>query len=705
MNSCELAYILSIKKDIMKIKVFSITKLADSLCVLCLLCALCASCTDKLDEQPDSRWIDINDAKKVRQLLTSGYPKAVPAVVCELMGDNLVDNNVVVPATHNDAYSLFHEEAYKWEDVKSYSTGEDDTPYEIWDRYYYGIATANHAIEAMKEMSAEPWNDPDIASSWGEAHLMRAYFHFVLVNVFAEAYKNEAMSSQDWGIPYVTTVEDVVNIDYSDTIFSKRVNEVYRLIEKDLLEGINLIDDSKYQVPAYHFNRNAAYAFAARFYLFWRKYDLCVKYADMALGGNPATSLRKWASMSANTIYTLLNDYNDETAACNYLLQTTYSLQDRMLSACRYAINDGTKDQTQKERVLWTTKGQAVEGRFDIPGTTFQISEDNGLEAGDTLRIYFKSEVNEPAISVTYKNNDADTELYLENEKDNLKIAVADDAMAQDIRQGGLSLHGQGWTASRITLEKKDYASTVGTVPNVTNTKDILYEGGGPNWSGRVPAFDGKIYRWGAGSEYGSWLFRVYEYFEYTNKIAGIGYVHIIYQPLTAEETLLCRAEAKLYLGQREAAIQDLEFWTASKMISNPLTQDGINRKYSGSPATNDWADDMHPAEMGFEKILEGDDLNVLRCVLHFRRIETMFEGMRWFDIKRYGITVHHAYRGPQEYNVTHDYLRWDDPRRVLKVPYNVKDAGYDPEKGNRALQTGGGDNMTAVQQKAKLPQ
>ena len=74
---------------------------------------------------------------------------------------------------------------------------------------------------------------------------MRAYFHFVLVNVFAEAYKDEAKSSQDWGIPYVTSVEDVVNIDYSDTIYSKKVSEVYRLIEKDLLEGINLIDDSK----------------------------------------------------------------------------------------------------------------------------------------------------------------------------------------------------------------------------------------------------------------------------------------------------------------------------------------------------------------------------------------------------------------------------------------------------------------------------
>ena len=550
---------------------------------------LFASCSDNLDEQPDSRWIHIDSSDKVAKLLTSGYPSSVPAVICELMGDNLVDNNVVVPATHNDAYSLFHEEAYKWEDINSYSTSEDDTPLEIWDKYYFGIATANHAIQAMKEMSADPAHDPELAHSWGEAHIMRAYFHFVLVNVFAEAYKDETKSAEDWGIPYVTTVEEVVRVDYSKPEYRKKVSEVYALIEKDIKEGIDLIDDSKYTVPAYHFNRNAAYAFAARFYLFKRDYENCLKYADMALGANPATSLRKWASMSANTINSLLNDYNDEKAPCNYLLLTTYSLQDRMLSACRYAINSGAK---------------------------------------------------------------------------NVKVKMAG-------------------TGDNATV-------------NIAATKDLLYEGGGPNWSSRVPAFDGKIYRWGAGSEYGSWLFRVYEYFEYTNKIAGIGYVHIIYQPFTAEETLLCRAEAKLYLGDRAGAIQDLGAWTASKMIDSELTQTNINNKYKGTADDNIFVNDMHPDKMSSEfKVLTGDDLNVLNCILHFRRIETMFEGMRWFDIKRYGITVKHVYRGPQDYDATCDVLEWNDPRRVIQIPYNAVDAGY--PSSDRALGTNDGNDMRTL--------
>ena len=67
---------------------------------------LFASCSDNLDEQPDSRWIHIDSSDKVAKLLTSGYPSSVPAVICELMGDNLVDNNVVVPATQRCLQSV-----------------------------------------------------------------------------------------------------------------------------------------------------------------------------------------------------------------------------------------------------------------------------------------------------------------------------------------------------------------------------------------------------------------------------------------------------------------------------------------------------------------------------------------------------------------------------------------------------------------------
>jgi hypothetical protein len=440
----------------------------------------------------------------------------------------------------------------------------------------------------MLEMSDDPANDLELAHSWGEAHVLRAYLHFVLVNTFAEAYKDETMSAADRGIPYVTKPETTVHVDYTTSEFLHSVKETYDLIEKDLLEGIDLIDDSKYQVVAYHFNRNAANAFAARFYLFKRDYDKVIYYADQALGTNPSSMLRKWNAINTNTMDSRLNDYNDHQAPCNFLIQSTYSVQDRMLSACRFAINNGK----------------------------------------------------------TFTDN-----------------------------------QGRKW--------------------KVPSTLKTLIDGGGPNWRGQLPAFDSNLFIFG-GQEFGVWLFRVYEYFEYTDKIAGIGYVHMLYQPFTADETLLCRAEAKLYKGDKAGALQDLTSWTYSHCVSkekkvngdvvpNDLTVSDVKSKYVRNGEPSDFVSDLHPKEMGFEKVLTGDDQAILDCILHFRRIETMFEGLRWYDIKRYGITVYHYYRGANEDDIHIDSLTYSDSRRVLQVPNNVMEAGYPSNRGTGAMGGSGG--------------
>ena len=85
---------------------------------------------------------------------------------------------------------------------------------------------------------------------------------------------------------------------------------------------------------------------------------------------------------------------------------------------------------------------------------------------------------------------------------------------------------------------------------------------------------------------------------------------------------------------------------------------------------------------MGFEKVLTGDDLSVLDCVLHFRRIETMFEGMRWFDIKRYGITIYRrAVNSNGDVVEITDTMGPDDLRRAVQIPLKSRDAGFEPNK------------------------
>ncbi len=69
------------------------------------------------------------------------------------------------------------------------------------------------------------------------------------------------------------------------------------------------MNDEHLSVPKYHFNRKAAYAFAARFYLFYvqkdkSNYDKVIQYAGEVLGNTPAEVLRDWATMALKKVTT-----------------------------------------------------------------------------------------------------------------------------------------------------------------------------------------------------------------------------------------------------------------------------------------------------------------------------------------------------------------------------------------------------------------
>ena len=67
----------------------------------------------------------------------------------------------------------------------------------------------------------------------------------------------------------------------------------------------------------------------------------------------------------------------------------------------------------------------------------------------------------------------------------------------------------------------------------------------------------------------------------------------------------------------------------------------------------------------------DGDQENLIQCILHLRRIETVHEGLRWLDIKRYGIEISHNRDGE-----TTDVLTKDDLRRAWQLPQDVISAG-----------------------------
>lgn len=233
------------------------------------------ACDEYLDVMPDSR-TEIDTDEKIANLLVSAYPTHNFVYIAEMSSDNTDWKE-----STNTSANTVQEQLFAWEDVRE-NTG-NDSPEDFWESAYGAISTANHVLKIIEESG----NPERLNAQKGEALLVRAFNHFYLVNIFGKHY-SEKTGETDLGVPYAEEPETTVNPHYKRA----SVAEVYRRIERDMLEGLPLIDDNAYTVTKYHFNRKAAYAFAARFYLFYRKYDEVIRYANLVLGDNPAEMLR-----------------------------------------------------------------------------------------------------------------------------------------------------------------------------------------------------------------------------------------------------------------------------------------------------------------------------------------------------------------------------------------------------------------------------
>lgn len=205
--------------------------------------------------------------------------------------------------------------------------------------------------------------------------------------------------------------------------------------------------------------------------------------------------------------------------------------------------------------------------------------------------------------------------------------------------------------------------------------------------------------------EYGVFSSKIAETFFYTDTVAGIGYPKLKKIEFTAEETLLCRAEAKLMTGNFDGALADMTLWNNSKknlpakdmdyskFISDPDIESIKNyyttKKYT---PTQTWSScyfdgtimsDMtsNMQTLGYN-INNEDEIALFRFILHSRRLETIFDGLRFFDLKRFGIEYQHnvSRNGNEPANVY--ILGYDDPRRALRYDFIEEEPDTISSKG-----------------------
>lgn len=512
--------------------------------------AILASCSDQLDTLPDNR-TTLDTPKKIAGLLVTAYPDRTPTLFNEWMSDN-----TDYMGAQNSQGNRGGDQYFFWQEQ---TEGGNDSPEQVWMLYYEGVYKANEALAAIEDQGG-PKNDI-LRNSKGEALLLRAYNHFILANEFCRPY-NGKTSTKDAGLYYATGIADFSAA--AEQSNRGTVADVYEKIAADIEAGIPLLNDT-YEVPKYHFNKQAAYAFATRFYLYYEKWEKAKEYADKLLGSNPAASLRDYRALQAMPLskseqaVKIAEAYCSASADCNLLVQTSVS------------------------------------------------------NAGMALAPWLTSK------RYTLTNYLSETELFQSN--------------------------------------------------NIWGTSSNLI------W---------KPFTVNSGESNFALLMKLPREFEIRNTTTGSGYLRTLNVDFTMDEALLNRAEAEIMLGQNDAACADMTIWMKNFFNTNvTLTPTSVQTYFKTVPYAYADAAKMVPSfkkhiSPRFTIDVEGSvQESLLQCLLNFRRIETVHQGMRWMDIRRYNIEIPRRLIGANgRPSKNLDWLEKDDPRQVVQIPQSIREAG-----------------------------
>ena len=187
--------------------------------------------------------------------------------------------------------------------------------------------------------------------------------------------------------------------------------------------------------------------------------------------------------------------------------------------------------------------------------------------------------------------------------------------------------------------------------------------------------------------DYGFFSCKIQEQFQMLDKIAQTGYVHQIIRAFTATDLLLERAEAYIMKGDLEKAGHDLKaYWNnaietfseddkknyltpgyikymTDAMLQSNFRNIGTNKKANCFDNWNFITDNISASI-----VISDEAVPYMNCLNDFRRFEHSFEGMRFFDLKRWGMPWTHYY-GLDKTAYTMD---GNDVRRAIEAPWEA---------------------------------
>ena len=176
--------------------------------------------------------------------------------------------------------------------------------YVAYDNYYERIMGCNVVLTYV---DGSDGSEEDRVNLKGEALVLRAWYYFQLVNLYALPY-NAAVGTPETNSGVVL----MLSPEISGKRYSRSsVGEVYKQITEDLEEGIALLEQEKRDNSYFRLNNLSAHLIASRVYLYMENWDKVLAHA------NAVKEVKQMEDFSGYTDETyeetkLFREYSDE---------------------------------------------------------------------------------------------------------------------------------------------------------------------------------------------------------------------------------------------------------------------------------------------------------------------------------------------------------------------------------------------------------
>jgi hypothetical protein len=241
--------------------------------------AICG-CSGFLEEssQDEVRPATTEDLNQI--MLGEAYPLAAHFEnYLDLLTDDVQSS---LPSDGQTDRLLAYLSVFTWQDdLYEQMAMRNVTTCDTWEKYYRHIMGCNVVLDMVGKVSGQPSEKENLR---GQALAMRAYYYFMLVNLYAKPYNAEGINlDEEPGVPLMLASP-------LDDKYPPRASmaAVYKLIEDNLLEAFPLIEQYGQNNNKYRVTNLFIGALLCRLYLYQEKWDSALQYADYVLEQRPA---------------------------------------------------------------------------------------------------------------------------------------------------------------------------------------------------------------------------------------------------------------------------------------------------------------------------------------------------------------------------------------------------------------------------------